>query len=166
MALFEEKVNGSYLALHRPHNQGFGRPSIWLAESPDLIHWGNHHCLVRPDESVWEHYKVGAGASPIKTDQGWLIIYHGKGEGGRYSLNTVLLNTKNPRKVVAKGSVPFMVPERVYETKGFFDNVVFSNGHVVRDGVVYIYYGACDGVTCLCTVMLQDLIDHTFKTPE
>ena len=66
VAIFPEKVNGKYIALHRPNNSGFGKASIWYAESPDLIHWGAHRCLLRPRKTHYESIKIGGGSSPIK----------------------------------------------------------------------------------------------------
>ncbi|MDO9614731.1 MAG: glycosidase, partial [Bacteroidota bacterium] len=83
-ALFEEKINGKYYALHRPSSPELGGNYIWLAESPDLIHWGQHKCIatVRPDS--WDSKRVGAGGAPIRTEKGWLEIYHGANSDHRY----------------------------------------------------------------------------------
>ena len=79
VSIFPEKINNKYCALHRPHNEGFGKPSIWYAESDDLLHCGDNKCLLRPRDNGWENKKIGGGSAPIKTDAGWLEIYHGKG---------------------------------------------------------------------------------------
>ena len=159
VCIFEEKVQGKYIALHRPDNHGFGLPSIWYAESPDLIHWGNHKCLLRPRNTVWESQKIGGGAPPIKTHAGWLVIYHAKGKDNVYSLNTMLLDLKKPDKILALGKEPFMIPEMDYEKEGFFGNVVFTNGHLVLpDGKINIYYGTSDEYTCLAQILIDDLL--------
>jgi predicted GH43/DUF377 family glycosyl hydrolase len=160
ISIFGEKVNGKYCALHRPHNQGFGKPSIWYAESEDLIHWGNNKCLVRPRDNPWENVKIGGGASPIKTPEGWIEIYHGKGTGDKYSLFLLLLDLKEPWKILKRGDSPFVFPETIYETQGFFPNVVFSNGVIQqKNGDVLIYYGACDETTCLIESTVEELIN-------
>ena len=159
VSLFPEKVNGLYRALHRPNNSGFGRPSIWYAESPDLIHWGGHRCILRPRDTFWEEMKIGGGAPCIKTPEGWLQLYHGKGHNQIYSLFTLLLDLKEPWRVLKQASVPFLRPEMAYETDGFFPNVVFSNGLVTwEDGRVFIYYGACDESTCLLETTVSELL--------
>ncbi len=158
VAIFPEKVNGKYAALHRPNNSGFGKASIWYCESPDLIHWGNHQCIVRPRDNSWESQKIGGGAPPIKTPAGWLVIYHGKGDNSVYSLFGLLLDLKDPRRVVGRGSAPLLVPTEPYETEGFFPNVVFSNGIVEKDGQLYIYYGAADESACLAIADLDDVL--------
>ena len=76
-ALFEEKIGSYYYAFHRPSSPELGGNYIWLAESPDRLHWGNHHCVATTREGKWDSARVGAGASPIKTPRGWLEIYHG-----------------------------------------------------------------------------------------
>jgi predicted GH43/DUF377 family glycosyl hydrolase len=144
VAIFPEKVNGKYIALHRPNNSGFGKASIWYSESPDLLHWGNHKCIVRPRDMKWESMKIGGGAPPVKTPDGWLSIYHGKGDNSLYSLFCLLLDLNAPYKIVRRAEVPLLTPTEPFEIEGFFGNVVFTNGMVERDGKVYLYYGAAD----------------------
>jgi predicted GH43/DUF377 family glycosyl hydrolase len=160
VSLFPERIQGRYRALHRPNNSGFGKPSIWYAESPDLLHWGRHRCLLRPRESFWEEMKIGAGAPSIRTPEGWLQIYHGKGRDQIYSLSTLLLDPDDPSRVLKQAKEPFLTPEVPYETEGFFPNVVFSNGIVTwEDGRVHVYYGACDETTCLLETSMDELLE-------
>lgn len=159
VAIFPEKVGGKYHALHRPNNSGFGKPSIWHAESPDLLHWGNHRCLLRARDTFWEEMKIGGGAPPIKTADGWLAVYHAKGHNQIYSLFTVLLDLDDPAKVLRRGTEPFVTPAAPYETDGFFGNVLFSNGLVLEeDGRVLLYYGASDEHTCLLETSVEELM--------
>lgn len=159
VAIFPEKVGGLYHALHRPNNSGFGRASIWYAESPDLLHWGNHRCIVRPLNTKWEAMKIGGGAPPIKTKDGWLVIAHGKGEGSLYSIFLVLLDLEQPWKVIKRAERPILTPTEKYETQGFFANVVFSNGVVEKDGELLIYYGAADESSCVAVTRVADLLN-------
>ena len=159
VAIFPEKVNGKYIALHRPNNSGFGKASIWYAESPDLIHWGNHKCIARPRDNQWESMKIGGGAPPIKTKKGWLIIYHGKGDKSLYSLFCMLLDLDDPSKVVKRAEEPLLTPTEPYEKEGFFGNVVFSNGVVEKDGEVFVYYGAADESTCVAVTNVGSLLN-------
>ncbi|MFW5886932.1 MAG: glycoside hydrolase family 130 protein [Bacteroidota bacterium] len=158
VAIFPEKINGKYYALHRPNNSGFGRPSIWIAESHDLIHWGNHKCIARPRDMIWEEMKIGGGAPCIKTPRGWLQIYHGKGRNQVYSLFTLLLDLNDPSQVLARGEEPFLIPEAPYEKEGFFGNVIFTNGIVEKDGKLFIYYGASDEYSCLMETTVDYLL--------
>lgn len=165
VAIFEEKIKGKYVALHRPHNQWFGKPSIWYAESYDLINWGNHKCLLRPGEENFENVKVGGGCAPIKTKEGWLEIYHSVGDTGNpgtetYFLNLLLLDIDEPWKVIKKSKKPAMSPTETYEKKGFVDMVIFTNGTIVKpDGGVDIYYGACDETICLAQTTVNELLN-------
>jgi len=159
VSIFPEKINGKYCALNRPHNEGFGKPSVWYSESTDLLHWGNHQCLIRPRDTKWEEQKIGGGAAPTKTDKGWLEIYHGKGKNQIYSLFLLLLDLNDPSKVLKRGEEPILFPEENYETSGFFPNVVFSNGVITKpDGSVNIYYGACDETVCLAESSIDELL--------
>jgi predicted GH43/DUF377 family glycosyl hydrolase len=159
VAIFPEKVGGKYVALHRPNNSGFGKPSIWYAESPDLLHWGNHRCLIRPRDTKWEAMKIGGGAPPVKTEQGWLIIYHGKGENSVYSLFALLLDLEQPWRVMKQGTEPILEPTEPYETGGFFPNVVFSNGVVEKDGRLLVYYGAADESSAVAVGAVDRILD-------
>jgi beta-1,2-mannobiose phosphorylase / 1,2-beta-oligomannan phosphorylase len=157
-ALFEEKINGKYYALHRPSSPELGGNYMWLAESNDLLHWGNHQCLAvtRPDN--WDSARIGAGASPIKTDAGWLVIYHGANSDSRYCLGAMLLALDNPAKVIARTTEPIMEPVMDYEKTGFFGNVVFTNGHIVNGDIITIYYGAADEVICGATFSIKEIL--------
>jgi predicted GH43/DUF377 family glycosyl hydrolase len=158
VAIFPEKINGKYIALHRPNNSGFGKASIWYAESPDLLHWGNHKCIARPREMTWESMKIGGGAPPIRTDEGWLIVYHGKGDNSLYSLFALLLDLDEPFRVLKRAETPLLVPTEPYETDGFFGNVVFSNGIVEKDGKLFVYYGAADESSCVAVTDLETVL--------
>jgi len=161
VCIFPEKINGSYWALHRPYNHSYGKSSIWIAESPDLIHWGHHRCLIRPADNGWESEKIGGGAPPIKTDRGWLEIYHGKTlKDGKdfYSLMVLLLDLNDPTKVLYRGEKPILMPEEPYETEGFVPNVVFLNGMVQQGDELLLYYAACDETTCLARCKISELL--------
>lgn len=157
-ALFEQKIGGKYFALHRPSSPAIGGNYIWLAESPDLVHWGNHRCIATTRLGMWDSVRIGAGASPIRVPEGWLLIYHGADEDHRYCLGALLLDADDPSCVLARSEEPFMVPMEPYERTGFFGNVVFSNGHIVDGDTLRIYYGASDEVICGATVSLSEIM--------
>jgi predicted GH43/DUF377 family glycosyl hydrolase len=159
-AIFEEKINGLFYMLHRPSSVDIGGNFIWLAESPDGTHWGNHKCLVKTRENAWDSARVGAGAAPIKTEKGWLEIYHGANGDHQYCLGAFLMDMNNPSTVIARTDDPIMIPSEQYELTGFFGNVVFTNGHVLEpDGdTLTIYYGASDEVVCGAQFSIRDII--------
>ena len=158
VALFEEKINGKYYALHRPSSKDIGGNYIWLAESPDGLHWGNHKCIVKSRPGMWDSERVGAGAAPIRTAAGWLEIYHGATADHRYCLGAFLMDLDNPSKVLSRTADPIMVPTERYELSGFFGFVVFTNGHVVNGDELTIYYGAADEFVCGATFSIAEIL--------
>ncbi len=147
-AIFERKIAGKYFAFHRPSSVDLGGNYIWLAESPDGHHWGNHKCIAKSRDGFWDSQRVGAGAAPIETAKGWLEIYHGANANSQYCLGALLLDLNDPSKVLARSVDPIMMPSAPYELTGFFGNVVFTNGHVVQGDRLTVYYGASDEVVC------------------
>ncbi|MPN28333.1 1,4-beta-mannosyl-N-acetylglucosamine phosphorylase [bioreactor metagenome] len=162
-AIFEEKINGMYYALHRPSSPELGGNYIWLAQSPDRIHWGNHRCVAITREGSWDSARVGAGGAPIKTPEGWLEIYHGANHEHRYCLGALLLDLNDPSKVLARSEQPIMEPIADYEQTGFFGNVVFTNGHYVDGDTVKIFYGASDEVICSATFSITEILNSLRK---
>jgi predicted GH43/DUF377 family glycosyl hydrolase len=158
-ALFPQKVGGEYLCLHRPSNLYIGGPYIWLGHSPDLLHWGNHQCLIWTRPGHWDSVRIGAGAAPILTERGWLAIYHGANEQTHYCLGALLLDKDNPSKVLSRSYDPIMEPSAPYELTGFLGNVVFTNGHTQDGDTVTVYYGASDEVICGATLSVQEILD-------
>ena len=155
VALFPQKIGGKYMLLHRPMVSDIGKPSVWLADSKDGIHWGNHRFLFGGRGSLapqfsWEGAKIGAGPEPILTDEGWLVCYHGADATHAYSLALALLDKNDPSIVLDRSEVPLLSPELPWEREGFFPNVVFSNGWLKRPdqsagpGKIWVYYGAAD----------------------
>ena len=157
-ALFEEKIDGIYYALHRPSSPELGGNYMWIAESPDRIHWGRHKCVATTRKGFFDSARLGAGASPIRTDEGWLVIYHGADSSNRYCLGAMLLDLKDPSKVLARSSEPIMEPVVPYEQTGFFGNVVFTNGQIVDGDTVHIYYGASDEVICKADFSIKEIL--------
>lgn len=156
--LFEAQIDGQYFCLHRPSGLALGGNFIWLASSPDLQHWGHHKCIVRTRKGMWDSARVGAGAAPIKTEAGWLEIYHGANDAHRYCLGAVLLDLEDPSIVLARSEAPIFEPEAAYEQTGFFGNVVFTNGHLVDGDQVTMYYGASDEVICGATFSIREIL--------
>ncbi|RAJ80312.1 putative GH43/DUF377 family glycosyl hydrolase [Chitinophaga dinghuensis] len=157
-AIFEEQVNGCYYAFHRPSSVALGGNYIWLASSPDSIHWGHHTCLIRTRPGYWDSERVGAGAAPIRTAAGWLAIYHGADATHRYCLGAILLDLQDPSKVLARTADPIMEPLESYEINGFFGKVVFTNGHIVDGDELLIYYGAADEYVCAANFSISEIL--------
>jgi beta-1,2-mannobiose phosphorylase / 1,2-beta-oligomannan phosphorylase len=165
VVLFPEKIGATFAALHRPVcGTPFTRPEIWVARSPDLLHWGAHTPLA-VSGGEWQAGRVGAGAPPVRVAEGWLEIYHGNrqptrpGEVGAYHAGAILLDPDDPARVLRGSPEPFFVPDADFEVAGFVPNVVFPTG-VVRDGEsILIYYGAADAFTAVAEFSERELLD-------
>ena len=106
----------------------------------------------------WDSARNGGGAVPIKTEKGWLILYHGADSvSNRYCMNAALLDLEDPTRVLAAAREPVLQPEAPYEVAGFYPNVVFSCGAFLKDSIVHMYYGAADRVMALARAELSDL---------
>ncbi|MFR2464881.1 MAG: glycoside hydrolase family 130 protein [Clostridia bacterium] len=177
MVLFPEKIGGRYVRLERPFpvysRGGRDRFDTWLSYSPDLRYWGDSK-LVLPVEAVpYANDKTGPGAPPIKTDKGWLTLFHAvdidpnRGKNGweqawrkRYCAGLMLLDLEDPSKVIGLYREPLLAPETRWEVDdGFRTNVIFPGGMILEEsGEVKIYYGASDTVECLATADVRDLL--------
>ncbi len=165
VVIFPERIGDSYVALHRPLSANpFGPPEMWMAYSPDLIHWGEHHCVIGGG-SDWGSMKVGAGTPPIKTPEGWLEIYHGSDKAhaedtvGVYCAGAALFDLDNPGQLIARSKEPILVPEMDYERKGFLNSIVFPTGIVANGDDLLIYYGAADTYTAVTKLSLHDVLE-------
>ncbi|MBI1225786.1 MAG: glycosidase [Bacteroidetes bacterium] len=163
-ALFEEKIGDSYYCLHRPSGVDLGGNFIWVAASKDMLHWGKHHCILHTRSGMWDSARVGAGAAPIKTEEGWLMIYHGADHHHRYCLGAALLDLEDPTKVLARSQEPLMEPTETYEKTGFFGNVVFTNGHLIDGDEITMYYGASDEVICGAKLSIEKILSDILTT--
>lgn len=159
VVLFPGRIDDNYYALHRPASPLFRRNEIWLAESGDLMCWGNHRYLMGVRQGYWDESKIGGSAVPFRIEQGWLEIYHGADRHNRYCLGAVLLDSREPWKVLARSAKPILEPETDYEVEGFFGNVVFSCGLLYEDGRLKIYYGVADTAICYAEVPLEDVLE-------
>jgi len=165
VVLFPEKIGGQYAALHRPNAATpFTTPEMWLASSPDLIHWGQHEPFLG-GAADWEIGRIGAGAPPIKTEPGWVEIYHGNDkeagdEGvGIYSAGALLLDHSNPQRILRHTRGAVLKPETNFELNGFVPNILFPTGVVERGDTWLVYYGAADTCTAVVEISLQELLD-------
>lgn len=158
--IFPEKIHGLYYALHRPALKSVGSPDIWLAESDNLNDWGNHRHLMSIRKGEWDSERIGAGAVPIKTEEGWLVIYHGMSAGSRYCLGAALLALDDPSDVLARSKAPILEPERDYEKNGFFGDVVFSCGAAADGKTLRLYYGVSDRSMACAELDVDDILQE------
>jgi beta-1,4-mannooligosaccharide/beta-1,4-mannosyl-N-acetylglucosamine phosphorylase len=165
--LFPEKINGMYARLERPELPG-GRSRMWYSESPDLTFWGNARPLDMPNLH-WAELKSGAGAIPIRTDKGWLEIYHGVGKtcsSNNYYLGAMLLDLDDPSVIVAAPQSYVLAAIEDYECMGQTPNVVFTSGAVTPgDGSVWVYYGCADHRMALARAGIDELVEFCLTAP-
>src|SRR5581483_416849 len=138
--LLPEKINGKYVIFHRIY------PDI-LVDFVDNLDFENEYLKgehkISPRPGYWDSRKVGAGAPPIKTKDGWLLIYQAVGnqDPGRYKIGAMLLDLADPTKVLYRSNEPVLVPEEWYENSGWKFGVVYPCGAVEKDGTLFVYYG-------------------------
>ena len=167
--LFPRKINDKYMILSRPSDSGhtaFG--DIFISESNDLKHWGNHKLVARSGYEWWCALKIGAGPVPIELDDGWLLLTHGVDKtcnGYVYSIGGMILDLNDPSKVLYRSKYYLMTPEENYEVSGFVSNVVFPTCALVDgpSGKIAIYYGASDTCTALAFTTVDRLVDYIKK---
>lgn len=166
VVIFPEKINGLYVRLDRPHSE-ISKWSIWISYSPDLIHWGNSKVIIKPETYHWDEMKIGPGATPIKTDKGWLNIYHGVFQtmsGVVYRLGVALHDLEDPSIVLGVSDEWILQPEDPWEITGYVPNVVFTCGAIPEaDGTVKIYWGGADSVMCVGSAKIDELVDLCIK---
>lgn len=161
VVIFPAKIGDQdqYVCYHRPMPSPFGGLHMWSATSPDLIHWGNHRLVLQAESGGWEAGRVGGGAPPLATDQGWLSIYHAADHGQRYCLGAFLTPHDVPAQIIRRSRQPVLSPEANYETQGFFENVVFTCGALLRGEQLYLYYGAADRVIAVAEAPLAAVLE-------
>lgn len=148
VVLFPGQAGGRYVSLTRPMPSSFNHVlGIWIAFSDDLVNWGGHQPLAMPRKGMWDGVRTGAGAVPFRVPEGWLELYHGVDQDGRYAMGALLMDADDPAHVIARSPEPILVPTQPYELNGFYNNTVFSCGHVPLDDRgerIRMYYGAAD----------------------
>lgn len=155
--MFPEKINGKFVFLHRFN------PNIWIDFVSDLnFGTGSYlsgEILMEPRVYSWDSEKIGIGPPPVKTDMGWLLIYHGISRySKKYRLGAALLSSDNPSLVLARLDFPVIEPETEHEKRGYRPETVFSNGAVVLGDKLFIYSGAGDEVVDIITMPLNTLL--------
>lgn len=169
VVIFPEKIDGLYVRLDRPHSE-ISKWSVWISYSPDLIHWGNSKVIIKPETYHWDEMKIGPGATPIKTERGWLNIYHGVFEtmsGVVYRLGVALHDLGDPSKILGVSDEWILQPEDAWEITGYVPNVVFTCGAIPEpDGSVKIYWGGADSVMCVGSANINELIDLCLTKPR
>lgn len=157
--LFPEKLGGAYALLHRLP------PDIWLATSRDLKAWTNHRIVLRTRPGLWDERKLGAGPPPVKTDDGWLVCYHGVDHHNAYRAGFALLDLDDPILVLGRSAEPALEPRERWEIEGQVPRVVFPSGMVRRGDELLLYYGAADTVVGVARGSVRAILASLRREP-
>ncbi len=165
-AVLPERVDGKWILFHRPvSGYGITRPGISLSRSSDLISWSPPETVMEPRPGAWwDSLRIGIGPPLLKTEQGWLLIYHGVKEtvaGALYRVGAALLDLEEPSRVIGRSPNWILGPREPYERTGDVPNAVFPCGliHDCASGQLRLYYGAADTTICVATAMLDELLE-------
>lgn len=167
--LFPKKIGGNFVMLSRPCDNGhtaFG--DIFLSESRDMEFWGRHRHVMSRTNHWWESLKIGGGAAPIETTEGWLLFYHGvvnTCNGYVYSIGAAILDINEPSKVLHRCSNYVLAPEEWYEERGFVPNVCFPCAALCdsETGRIALYYGCADSYVGVAYTTVQEIYDYILK---
>ncbi|MFH1705462.1 MAG: hypothetical protein ABH867_00975 [Patescibacteria group bacterium] len=159
--LLPEKINGKYVIFHRIF------PNILIDFVDDLNFDGKKYLKGEYKITVrspmwWDSRKIGAGAPPIRTDAGWLLIYEGVDDkdAGRYKIGAMLLDLENPTKVLYRSNYPILEPNEKYENEGFKAGIVYPCGAVIIKETLFVYYGGADSYVCVATAPLEKFLEE------
>lgn len=170
-ALFTEKFNGRWAMIHRPMpvSKG-GLGNIWISYSPDLRHWGDHKQILEARRGAWwDAGKIGLSPPPMKTEEGWLILYHGvrmSPAGCIYRLGVALMDLEQPERLIRRADEWIFGPEEEYERIGDVGDVVFPCGATINEatGELRLFYGAADTTIALATASIREILDYLLKS--
>ena len=167
--LFPEKINGKQAILHSIS------PDVSVAYVDSLDEFDGKKFIKSEYKSgarrkTWDNWIRGAGPSPIKTEYGWLVLYHAMdvNDPNRYKLGAMLLDLKNPEKVLYRSPQPILEPDEWYENEGFKAGVIYASGAVIKDGLLFVYYGGADTVCCVAVADVKKFLKAlmTGSTPS
>lgn len=171
-ALLPERVGGKWILFHRPTTSfGVTHAGIALSRSDDLSSWSQPEMVLQPREGAWwDSLRIGIGPPLLKTEHGWLLIYHGVKEtvgGAIYRIGLALLDLEEPTRVLRRAPQWIFAPLEPYERQGDVANAIFPCGliHDADSGELRLYYGAADTSICLATAQLEDLLAAVLAAP-
>lgn len=159
--IFPEKIGGKYAILHSIC------PEVTVAYRDSLEFGKGEYMNSCYDgdfrrKGCWDNWLRGAGAPPLKTEEGWLVFYHAmdNDDPGRYKVGTMLLDLEDPTRILHRSQEPVLEPKMDYENNGFKAGVVYVSGAVVKDGTLLVYYGASDSYTGVAYVDLEEFLEE------
>jgi predicted GH43/DUF377 family glycosyl hydrolase len=150
MALFPRKIGGRYAMIARQDNE-----NLYLIYSDDLYTWDGGRSILQP-QYPWEFVQIGNCGSPIELDDCWLLLTHGVGAVRKYSIGGVLLDKKDPSKVIGRSREPLVGPEPS-EREGYVPNVVYTCGGMRHGNQIILPYAVSDTFSKFATIKIDDL---------
>ena len=172
-ALLPHRIDDRWVLLHRPKTEfGGGHGEILLSRSPDLVSWSAPEQVHQPRQGAWwDSQRIGIGPPPLRTEHGWLLVYHGVKDtvaGDMYRVGLALLDLEEPTRVLRRLPNWILAPLASYERTGDVPNVVFPCGliHDEASDEIRLYYGAADSSICLATARLGELLDAVLAAPN
>ncbi len=161
--LFPHKIKGRYARLERPSDY-----SIWVTYSDDLLHWGGSELVISPRGGFWDENRIGAGATPMEIEHGWLVLYYGVKatlSGPIYRIGAVILNKQEPTEIVGRTNIPILSPRENYERIGDVPNLVFPTGALAdNDGNLKIFYGAANSCICVGSTTIEKIVENCLES--
>jgi predicted GH43/DUF377 family glycosyl hydrolase len=156
--IFPERIKGKFALLHSI------APDIQI-DYFDTLDFDHNPCIKSSYSSsgrdkYWDNWIRGVGPPPLKTDAGWLVLYHAmdKRDPNRYKIGALILDINDPAKILYRANKPLLEPDASYENEGYKAGVVYSCGAVVIGEKLFVYYGGADTVICAAVADLQDLL--------
>lgn len=162
--LFPEKIAGKYALVHSLNHQEASIEYLDNLDFDNETFLKSHYRRCQQD-GCWDSVVRGAGPPPIKTADGWLLLYHANdaNEPGKYKMGAMLLDTADPTRVICRSGTPLVEPTEQYENTGFKPGIVYTCGAVVKNGDLIVYYGGADNVICAAHAPLAEFV-HSLKT--
>lgn len=122
--------------------------------------WLKGEFKISPRPSTWDSRKIGIGASPLKTDIGWLVIYQAVDDqqDSQYKMGAMILDLTDPRKVLYRTPLPILIPDAPYENHGFKAGVAYPCGAVIKDDKLFVYYGGADSYVCVASANIDQFL--------
>lgn len=161
--IFPEKINGKYAVLHsvNPEILIAYRDNLEFRDGEYIESYYNGACRT----NCWDTCVRGAGAPPIKTKSGWLLLYHSIDETdpGKYKVGAMLLDLNDPTRILARSPEPILEPDQIYEHNGFKAGVVYASGAVVKDSNLLVYYGAADSYVGVAYAPFEEFVEQLRK---
>ncbi|OYT43160.1 MAG: glycosidase [Candidatus Aenigmarchaeota archaeon ex4484_56] len=155
--LFPEKINNKYVLYIRFN------PDVFITYSKDLKNWSKPELFMRSGDYGWDSLKIGLNTTPIPTEKGYLMLYHGveqKREYRIYRAGFIIVDKKNPKKIIYRCDKPILEPKKEYEKYGQVNNVVFPGGSVIINNKLIVYYGGADTCVCAASIKLSKLLEE------